>query len=214
MLRFGIRSFLRFDVGKKKISNLSIRDRDVRSYLQIGFSALDKQMQLLKWNDYCKTTYSKEMMPIKRQDVWRLLKEAGLKPSKIIKSRGEDYRWINRAELENALNALMNINISDRQIKQKIEFIFRLLKSDFNFEKIRKISVSENIDKELFYDFSVPKNENYIANGFVVHNSTFRMYIRRGKKSSRVAKLIDSPNLPDNECIFFVGAGGVIDMEE
>jgi len=33
LLRFGIRSFLRFDVGKKKISNLSIRDRDVIKYL-------------------------------------------------------------------------------------------------------------------------------------------------------------------------------------
>jgi hypothetical protein len=74
--------------------------------------------------------------------------------------------------------------------------------------------VFENKDKALFYDFSVPKNENYIANGFVVHNSTFRMYIRKGKKNSRVAKLIDSPNLPDNECIFFVGSGGVVDVEE
>ncbi len=214
LIRFGIRSFLRFDVGKKKISNLSIRDRDVMKYLQIGFSALDKHMQLLKWNEHYKNTYNKEMMPIKREDVWKLLFDAGLKPSKIIKSRNKDYKWINRNELENAFNALMNVNITDRQIKQKIEFIFKLLNSNFSFEKIRKIGISENFDKELFYDFSVPKNENYIANGFVVHNSTFRMYIRRGKKSSRVAKLIDSPNLPDNECIFFVGAGGVIDVEE
>lgn len=66
----------------------------------------------------------------------------------------------------------------------------------------------------MFYDFSVPLNKNYIADGFVVHNSTFRMYIRKGKKGSRVAKLIDSPNLPDNECVFFVGAKGVNDDEE
>ena len=214
LLRFGIRSFLRFDVGKKKISNLSIRDRDVLKYLQIGFSSLDKQMQLLKWYEHYKNTYSKEMMPVKREDIWRLLINAGLKPSKIIKSRNKEYRWINRNELKKALNALMGIKIVDRQVKQKIEFIFQLLESDFSFEKIKKIEVSENSDNELFYDFSVPKNENYIANGFVVHNSTFRMYIRKGKKNSRVAKLIDSPNLPDNECIFFVGAGGVIDVEE
>jgi RecA/RadA recombinase len=154
------------------------------------------------------------MMPVKREDIWRLLINAGLKPSKIIKSRNKEYRWINRNELKKALNALMGIKIVDRQVKQKIEFIFQLLESDFSFEKIKKIEVSENSDNELFYDFSVPKNENYIANGFVVHNSTFRMYIRKGKKNSRVAKLIDSPNLPDNECIFFVGAGGVIDVEE
>ncbi len=50
-----------------------------------------------------------------------------------------------------------------------------------------------------------------IGGNIVGHASTYRMYIRRGKKGSRVAKLIDSPNLPDNECVFFVGDGGVVD---
>jgi len=211
LLRFGIRSFLRFDVGKKRISNLSIRDRSVRDYLQIGFSAGDKQRQLLKWNDYLDKTYNKEMMPIQRIDVWNLLKDAGLKPSKIIKSRGSSYKWINRRELEETLRALMNVRIKDRQIKQKVEFIFKLLNSGFSFEKIRKINVEENKDKELLFDFSVLKNENYIADGFVVHNSTYRMYLRRGKQGSRVAKLIDSPNLPDTECQFWVTDAGVCD---
>ena len=179
LLRFGIRSFLRFDVGKKKISTLSIRDRSVKDYLQIGFTASDKQKQLLAWVNYVNNTHNKEMMPIKRRDVWFLLKEVGLKFSKIIKSRDLSYQWINRKELEEALKALMNVRIKDRQIKQKIDFIFKLLNSGFRFEKIRKIKTSENKDKELFYDFSVPLNENYIANGFVVHNSTYRIYLRR-----------------------------------
>ena len=50
-----------------------------------------------------------------------------------------------------------------------------------------------------------------IGGNIVGHASTFRLYIRRGKKGSRVAKLIDSPNLPDNECIFWVGSKGVAD---
>lgn len=50
-----------------------------------------------------------------------------------------------------------------------------------------------------------------IGGHIVGHASTYRMYIRRGKKGSRVAKLIDSPNLPDNECIFHVGDAGVYD---
>ena len=57
-------------------------------------------------------------------------------------------------------------------------------------------------------------DHNYIANGFIVHNSTYRMYLRRGKQGSRVAKLIDSPNLPDNETVFFVTEKGVKDEEE
>ncbi len=43
-----------------------------------------------------------------------------------------------------------------------------------------------------------------IGGNIVAHASTFRIYLRKGKKGCRVAKLIDSPNLPDNECAFFV----------
>ena len=214
LLRFGVRSFLREDVGKKKINNLSIRDRSLREYLDIGFSASDKQDTLLFWIQQINKMYDKEMMPIARKELWNLLKDVGLMPSLVIKSRSKNYQWINRRELKHVFTCSMNKNITDRQIKQKIDFIRMLLDSDFRFEKIRKITVRDNTHKELLYDFSVPALENYIANGFVVHNSTYRIYVRRGKKSSRVAKLIDSPNLPDNECVFYISEKGVIDGGE
>jgi DNA repair protein RadA len=50
-----------------------------------------------------------------------------------------------------------------------------------------------------------------IGGNIVGHASTYRIYLRRGKKGSRVAKLIDSPNLPDNECVFWVTEAGVGD---
>ena len=43
------------------------------------------------------------------------------------------------------------------------------------------------------------------------HKSTFRVYLRRGKGEQRVAKLVDSPHLPDAECIFKVTPEGVVD---
>ena len=52
-----------------------------------------------------------------------------------------------------------------------------------------------------------------IGGNIVGHASTYRIYLRRGKKGSRVAKMIDSPNLPDNECVFFVTSAGVKDEE-
>lgn len=52
-----------------------------------------------------------------------------------------------------------------------------------------------------------------IGGNIVGHASTFRMYFRKGKQGSRVAKLIDSPNLPDNETIFFVGEKGIKDED-
>jgi intein/homing endonuclease len=213
LLRLGIRSTIKFEIGRKKMSVLRILCRDVLKYLQIGFSAMDKQKRLIECISEIRNTYEKEMMPIKREDVWSILEEAGLFPSTVMKSRPGDYKWINRNELAKAFHALMGMKIQDRQIKQKMDFIFALLNSDIIFEKIREINVWENKEKELFYDFSVPETQNYSANGFIVHNSTFRLYLRRSKKTSRVAKLIDSPNLPDNECIFYVGAKGVNDEE-
>jgi DNA repair protein RadA len=50
-----------------------------------------------------------------------------------------------------------------------------------------------------------------IGGNIVGHASTYRIYLRRGKKDSRVAKLIDSPNLPDNETIFYISEAGVVD---
>jgi DNA repair protein RadA len=50
-----------------------------------------------------------------------------------------------------------------------------------------------------------------IGGNIVGHASTYRMYLRRGKQGSRVAKLIDSPNLPDNECVYWVTTAGLRD---
>ena len=52
-----------------------------------------------------------------------------------------------------------------------------------------------------------------IGGNIVGHASTFRIYLRRGKQGSRVAKLIDSPNLPDNEAVYFVTTDGLKDKE-
>ncbi|MEK6943202.1 MAG: DNA repair and recombination protein RadA [Nanoarchaeota archaeon] len=52
-----------------------------------------------------------------------------------------------------------------------------------------------------------------IGGHIVAHASTFRIYLRKGKKGTRVAKLIDSPNMPEAECGFYVDEGGVKDIE-
>ena len=51
-----------------------------------------------------------------------------------------------------------------------------------------------------------------IGGNIVAHNSNTRVYLRKGKKGSRVAKLIDSPHLADGEAIFQVTEGGVEDI--
>lgn len=53
-----------------------------------------------------------------------------------------------------------------------------------------------------------------IGGNIVGHASTYRIYLRKGKKSSRIAKMIDSPNLPDSETVFFVNEAGLTDEEQ
>jgi len=49
--------------------------------------------------------------------------------------------------------------------------------------------------------------------GIIAAVTTTISHFRRGKAGSRVAKLIDSPNLPENECQFWLTEHGVRDEE-
>lgn len=51
-----------------------------------------------------------------------------------------------------------------------------------------------------------------IGGNIVGHNSQTRIYLRKGKKGTRVAKLIDSPWLMDSECVFMVTEQGIVDV--
>ncbi len=50
-----------------------------------------------------------------------------------------------------------------------------------------------------------------IGGNIIGHASTYRIYLRKGKKDSRVGRMIDSPNLPDSECVFFLTGAGIRD---
>jgi len=52
-----------------------------------------------------------------------------------------------------------------------------------------------------------------IGGHVVGHASTFRIYLRKGKKGTRVGKLIDSPNLPEGECAFQITGKGIEDVK-
>jgi len=50
-----------------------------------------------------------------------------------------------------------------------------------------------------------------VGGNILGHASTYRIYLRRGKAGCRVAKMIDAPNLPENECQFFLTEAGIKD---
>lgn len=51
-----------------------------------------------------------------------------------------------------------------------------------------------------------------IGGHIVAHTSTYRLYLRKGKKGSRVARLVDSPSMPEAEVAFFVRETGMEDF--
>ncbi|MCR4285111.1 MAG: DNA repair and recombination protein RadA [archaeon] len=52
-----------------------------------------------------------------------------------------------------------------------------------------------------------------IGGNIVGHACTYRIYLRRGKKDSRIAKMIDSPDLPDDATAFMIEKDGLKDFD-
>ena len=50
-----------------------------------------------------------------------------------------------------------------------------------------------------------------IGGHIVAHNSAIRLYLRKSKKDKRVARLVDSPYMPEAEAVFKVKDEGIID---
>jgi len=48
-----------------------------------------------------------------------------------------------------------------------------------------------------------------IGGNIVGHTATFRIYLRKSKGGKRIARLVDSPNLPDGEAAFMVEEAGL-----
>jgi len=53
---------------------------------------------------------------------------------------------------------------------------------------------------------------NFLANGYLVHNSTYRLFLRKSKGNKRIARLIDAPDLPEAEAVFKITEKGIEDV--
>jgi|EP00927_Polykrikos_kofoidii_P052222 meiotic recombination protein DMC1 len=55
----------------------------------------------------------------------------------------------------------------------------------------------------------MPSHPKPIGGHILAHFSTTRVFLRKGRAEQRVAKIFDSPWLPESECVFEIFAGGV-----
>ena len=53
-----------------------------------------------------------------------------------------------------------------------------------------------------------------IGGHILAHASTTRLYLRKGRGDTRVAKIYDSPSLAEGEASYSIAAEGIIDAAE
>lgn len=52
----------------------------------------------------------------------------------------------------------------------------------------------------------------FVGGNVLAHAATYRMYLRRGKEGTRIARMVDAPNLSEGEAVFKIAEGGLVDL--
>lgn len=50
-----------------------------------------------------------------------------------------------------------------------------------------------------------------VGGHILAHASSTRVYLRKGRGEERVAKLFDSPDMPESEATYSINSGGIVD---
>jgi len=53
-----------------------------------------------------------------------------------------------------------------------------------------------------------------IGGNIMGHASTTRLFLKKARGGLRIAKVYDSPSLPESECLFAISTDGIIDNKE
>lgn len=72
------------------------------------------------------------------------------------------------------------------------------------------------VTNQVLMDPSVMFGDPVRASGgaILAHMATYRIYLRRGKEGTRIARLVDSPGLPEGEAVFKITEEGIRDPEK
>lgn len=96
--------------------------------------------------------------------------------------------------------------LADRQSKLNVHMHALLRFGDLNNALV---AVTNQVSAKPDAFFGDPTRP--IGGHIVGHTATFRIYLRKSKGDRRIARLIDSPNLPEGEVVFRITQDGVTD---
>ncbi|MFX1395414.1 MAG: DNA repair and recombination protein RadA [Promethearchaeota archaeon] len=86
--------------------------------------------------------------------------------------------------------------------------IHDLLRLTESYEELAVVMTNQVSSKpDVFYGNPII----HTGGNIVAHGATIRVYLRKGKGEQRVAKVIDAPNLPEEEAIFSITEEGIKD---
>jgi len=165
--------------------------------------------------------------------IQQIAKGAGLDPTKVLKNikvaraYNSDHQMILAEKVEELIeknNLKLKLIIVDSLTAHfRAEFIGRGTLADRQ-QKLNKhmhtlMRIADKYNLVVFVTNQVMARPDMffgdptqaIGGHIVAHASTYRLYLRKGKKGSRVAKLVDSPDLPEGEAVFYIDENGIRD---
>ncbi|XP_049778845.1 meiotic recombination protein DMC1/LIM15 homolog isoform X3 [Schistocerca cancellata] len=88
----------------------------------------------------------------------------------------------------------------------------RAYTSEHQYELMDYVAAKFHEEPGVFKLLADPKKP--IGGNILAHASTTRLALRKGRGETRIAKIYDSPELPENEATFAITSGGIIDAKD
>lgn len=163
--------------------------------------------------------------------IVQIAKHLGLDPEKTLKN-------IHVARAFNSEHQILLIEKAPEMIEEKgikliiIDSITSHFRSDFvgrgelaprqqklnrHLHQLQRLADAYNvavyITNQVMFDPSVMFGDPVRAIGGAImgHAATYRIYLRKGKEGTRIAKMIDAPNIPEGEAVFKLTENGIAD---
>ncbi len=177
LLRFGIlSSFTEKPVKGNKQWCVSISDKNSLLHFKnnIGFTRIDKQKKLETIFQQRINQQDMDQIPIDGREVFKLAQKIGLKTSDF---HAASYFFRNKKPLRRKaffrnILSVFKKHQNTKKEKQIFEYLNMVYISDVTIARIKE--KKQITKKENFYDITTLVHSNFIANGFVVHNSARR----------------------------------------
>ncbi|KAI5962243.1 uncharacterized protein KGF55_003319 [Candida pseudojiufengensis] len=102
------------------------------------------------------------------------------------------------------------LNERQQKLNQHLAYLTRLAE-DYNVAVFLTNQVQSDPGASSL--FAAADGRKPVGGHVLAHASATRILLRKGRGEERVAKLLDSPNMPEKECVYVIGEGGIKDSE-